>query len=120
MRKYETIIIVKPDLPEEELKAVSDKIQDTLTGMNADLRRLEDWGTRKLAYLIEKYSRGHYYYLRFDGDSKVVAELERRMRLDDRFLRYQTVKIEKEVEVTPVAEAPAEPEATEEAAAEEA
>ena len=42
---------------------------------------------------IKKSARGRYYYLRFDGDSALIAELERRLRLDDKVLRYQSVNI---------------------------
>ena len=99
MRMYETIYIVQPDLGEEDLKGISTKVQDVIAGMNGDFKRLEDWGTRKLAYPIEKYPRGRYYYLRFDGDSTLIAELERRLRLDDKVIRYQSVKLEKETAI---------------------
>lgn len=102
MRKYETIIIVQPDLGDDELKALGEKIQETIAGMKGEVTRLEDWGVRKLAYLVNKFPRGRYYYLRFDGEANVVAELERRLRLDDKVLRYQTVKLEKEAETAPV------------------
>jgi len=95
-RMYETIIIVQPDLGDEELKALSAKIQDVISTMKGDFRRLEDWGVRKLAYPINKVVRGRYYYLRFDGDAPLIAELERRLRLDDKVVRYQSVKIEKD------------------------
>lgn len=117
MRKYETIFIVKPDLSEDDLKAVSEKAQEVVTSMSGDVRRLEDWGVRKLAYIVDKFPRGRYFYFRFDAGADVVAEMERRLRLDDRVLRYQTVKIEKETAAPApaVAEAPA-PEAAPEAA----
>ena len=54
---------------------------------------MDDWGIRKLAYPIKKSARGRYYYLRFDGDSALIAELERRLRLDDKVLRYQSINI---------------------------
>jgi small subunit ribosomal protein S6 len=54
---------------------------------------MDDWGIRKLAYPIKKSARGRYYYLRFDGGSALIAELERRLRLDDKVLRYQSVNI---------------------------
>ena len=91
MRMYETIYIVQPDLGEEEIKAISTKVQDVIASMNGDFKRLEDWGPRKLAYPIAKFARGRYYYLRFDGDSALIAELERRLRLDDKVIRYQSV-----------------------------
>lgn len=95
-RMYETIIIVKPDLGDEETKALTAKVEDIIGKMKGDFRRLEDWGVRKLAYPINKLSRGRYYYLRFDGDSALIAELERRLRLDDKVIRYQSVKLETE------------------------
>ena len=104
-RMYETIYIVRPDLADEELKGISAKVQEIVTSMKGDFRRLEDWGVRKLAYPINKVTRGRYYYLRFDGDAPLIAELERRLRLDDKVIRYQSVKLEKEVEA-PVAAQP--------------
>jgi small subunit ribosomal protein S6 len=101
---YETIIIVQPDLGDEETKALTTKVQEVISSMKGDFKRLEDWGARKLAYPINKFSRGRYYFLRFDGDASLIAELERRLRLDDKVLRYQSVKIEKET-VAPVAAA---------------
>ena len=98
MRMYETIIIVQPDLGDEELKALSAKIQEVIASMKGDFQRLEDWGVRKLAYPINKAIRGRYYYLRFDAEAPLIAELERRLRLDDKVIRYQSVKLESEVE----------------------
>jgi small subunit ribosomal protein S6 len=104
---YETIIIVQPDLGEDETKALTAKVQEVISSMKGDFKRLEDWGSRKLAYPINKFSRGRYYFLRFDGDAPLIAELERRLRLDDKVLRYQSVKIEKEASA-PVVAAPTE------------
>ncbi len=97
MKMYETIFIVKPDLGEDETKGLTAKVQEVITSMKGDFKRLEDWGARKLAYPINKFNRGRYYFLRFDGDAPLIAELERRLRLDDKVLRYQSVKLEKEV-----------------------
>ncbi len=105
MRMYETIFIVQPDLGDEDLKVIAAKVQDVITNMKGDFKRLEDWGPRKLAYPINKFARGRYYYLRFDGDSTLIAELERRLRLDDKVIRYQSVKLEEDVAV-PVAAPP--------------
>jgi small subunit ribosomal protein S6 len=116
MRMYETIYIVQPDLGEEELKALSAKVQDIVATMNGDFKRLEDWGVRKLAYPINKSPRGRYFYLRFDGDSALIAELERRLRLDDKVIRYQSVKLEQDVVAPAAAPVKAAEEGTEEVA----
>jgi len=114
MRKYETIFILQPDLSEDDVKSVTEKVQDVVASFKGDFHRLDDWGTRKLAYAIRKFPRGRYYYLRFDGGAQLVAELERRLRLDEKVLRYLSVNITDEPEkkvaerkpVTEAAEAP--------------
>lgn len=93
MRKYETIYILQPDLGEDEIKVVADKVQDVIASYKGALQRLEDWGVRKLSYPIRKCARGRYLYLRFDGGRELIAELERRLRLDEKVLRYQSVNI---------------------------
>ena len=126
MRKYETIFILQPELSEDEIKSVTAKAQDVISSYNGECLRMDDWGIRKLAYPIKKSARGRYYYLRFDGESALIAELERRLRLDEKVLRYQSVNItdlperiapEKKVDL---AEATAEEDAEETSAAEEA
>jgi small subunit ribosomal protein S6 len=121
-RMYETILIVQPELGEEDLKGISARIQEVIADGKGDFKKLEDWGVRKLAYPINKFARGRYYYLRFDGDAALIAELERRFRLNDKVIRYQSVKLEKET-AAPVAVKPVEVEevaagATEESPAE--
>jgi len=112
MRKYETIFILQPELSEDDIKSVTTKAQDVISSYKGDCLRMDDWGIRKLAYPIKKCARGRYYYLRFDGESALIAELERRLRLDEKVLRYQSVNItdlpervtpEKKVELTDAA-----------------
>ena len=110
-RMYETIYIVKPDLADEENKALTTKINEVIAKMNGEVRKLEDWGVRKLAYPIDKITRGRYMYLRSDGDAELIAELERRLRLDERVIRYQSVKLEKDT-VTAAPATPVEAEET--------
>jgi small subunit ribosomal protein S6 len=119
-RMYETIYIVKPDLADEENKSLTAKVNEVVEKMNGDVRKLEDWGIRKLAYPIAKLVRGRYMYLRSDGDAALIAELERRLRLDDRVIRYQSVKLDKDtVAAAPVATVEAEETAPVEEAASE-
>ena len=93
MRKYETIFILQPELSEDDIKSVTTKAQDVISSYKGECLRMDDWGIRKLAYPIKKSARGRYYYLRFDGESALIAELERRLRLDEKVLRYQSINI---------------------------
>lgn len=102
MRMYETIFILQPDLSDDDIKEITGRVEMVISEKNGELKQLADWGVRKLAYPINKVSRGRYYYLRVDGGNDLIAELERRLRLNDKVLRYQTVKLDKDT-MSPVA-----------------
>ena len=107
MRKYETIIILQPELGEDDISVVTGKVQDVIASFKGELHRMDDWGVRKLAYSIRKCARGRYYYVRYDGVAEMIAELERRLRLDEKVLRYQSINITDEPEkVVPEKKAP--------------
>ena len=93
MRRYETIFITPPELPEEEQNEILSKVQSVLANLKGEVIKLEDWGTKKLGYEIRKNSRGHYYLLDFVSQPDAIRELERSLRLNDRILKYQTVRI---------------------------
>jgi small subunit ribosomal protein S6 len=102
MRKYETTIIVRPSISQEERQAFFDKVTELISGHNGLLIRFEDWGQRRLAYEIQKESRGYYGFVEFCGDGDLVRELERNIRLDDRGMKYMTICTAQEVDVEAV------------------
>ena len=97
MRRYETIFITHPELSEEELSELQQKINSILAGYKGDLIKLDDWGTKKLTYEIRKNSRGHFFMMDYLAGTDLIRELERNLRLNDRVLRFQTVRIADEV-----------------------
>jgi len=119
MRTYETIFIVHPDIVGDDLDAVIDKYKQILTDEGADVLKADNWGTRTLAYLVKKQSQGCYVLMIFDGPPPAIAEFERRMRIDEAIIKFQTVLLAGGYEA-PVVEAPAEEAPAEEAVAEEA
>jgi small subunit ribosomal protein S6 len=119
MRNYESLYIIHPEVVADELTAMVEKFQTILTEQGAEIHNLDNWGVRKLAYPIKKVERGCYVQTLFRAEPQVIAEYERRMRLDEKVLRFLTVKLDGDfpaVEAT--AEAP-EAETQEEATAEE-
>lgn len=98
MRRYETLFIVSPDSSEEDLKTVATKFKDVVTGMNGTVTSYDEQGKKKLAYSVKKQSKGYYVLLDYVGSADIVAELERNMRLDDRILKYLTVKLTDKVD----------------------
>ncbi len=94
MRKYETFFIIDPDLPDDVNAAVDEKFQTIVTSNNGSVLSYAPWGKKKLAYTVKKRTRGHYILMEYAGGPELVAELERNMRLDERVLKFITVKLE--------------------------
>lgn len=103
MRTYETIFIVEPNVVGEEYTATVDKFKGVLTAQGANILKVDEWGTRKLAYVVKKQNRGTYVLMAYEANPQIIAELERRMRIDESVIKFQTVYLEKGLE--PVAEA---------------
>ncbi len=122
MRNYESLYIIHPDVVGDELTAIVEKFQKVLTDQGVEIYKLDNWGTRKLAYPIQKVERGCYVQTLFTAAPEVIAEFERRLRLDEKILRFLTIRLDEEfpevVEEEPVEEAAAE--SVEEAVAETA
>lgn len=99
MRRYETIVILDPDISEDQRQPVFDRFRDAIAQGNGFLVLLDEWGPRKLAYEIKKKPRGHYTRIDFCGSGAIVDEIERFCRIDDRVLKYLTVKLDEEADV---------------------
>lgn len=98
MRQYETIYIVNPNLDADSLKEVVTKFSDLIKKLKGYIVNVNEWGKRRLAYEVKKFDRGYYVVLNFCGLPGVVQELERSLDLDDRVLKYLTVKMGEDVD----------------------
>lgn len=94
MRTYENIMIVHPDKVGDEYSAIVDKFKGVLTDLNANLLKVDEWGVRKLAYPVKKQGRGSYVLTVFEADPTIIDEFERRLRLDESVIKFQTVLME--------------------------
>ena len=122
MRTYETIFIVHPEVVGDDQTAIIDKYKTILSDQGAEVLKVENWGVRTLAYQVKKQSKGCYVLMIFDAEPTVIAEFERRMRIDEMVIKFQTVVLENgyqaPVVAEPAAEADADVEATKEQAVE--
>ena len=91
---YETMYILRPDIPEEEVESHLTKYRDMLVETGADVLDNQMRGKRRLAYPINKHKEGIYVQLSHNGDGQHVAVLEKAMRLSEDVIRYLTVKQE--------------------------
>ena len=104
MRRYETFVIIDPDLSQEQREPLIGRVEELIAQIDGFLIKTDDWGERKLAYDIKKKGRG--YYVRFDycGLAPLVNEIERFFRIDDRALKYMTVLLNGDVDLEKVKE----------------
>lgn len=97
--EYETIYILKPELPVDAVEKTADKVSGIIGKFDGEVLMQDDWGKRKLAYPIQKNARGHYVYFNYVGSNNLVGELERQLRIDDNLLRFLTVRVGEDVDV---------------------
>ena len=117
MRRYETIVIVDPDLGEEQREGVFDKIRELIPQKGGLLVEFDEWGGRKLAYEIKKKQRGYYLRIDYCGGGDLVSEMERQFRIDDRVMKYMTILLDTEADMERIQEAMTQAEQEAEAAA---
>ena len=117
MRTYETLFIVHPEVVGDDLVALIEKYRKVLTDQQAVVLKADNWGSRALAYPVKKQTRGSFVLTVFEGPPSVIAEFERRLRIDEKVIKYQTVLFEGTVTAAPAVEKPA-PEEVEAVAAE--
>ncbi len=98
LNEYETTYVARPDLTDDQMNKITEKIEGVVKAAGGTMLVTEDWGKRKLAYLINRHQKGHYIYLNYCGPSPIINEVERNLRLEDNLLRFLTVKIEDDVE----------------------
>ena len=91
MRRYETVVITDPDVPEEERKVLLDRLEGIISQKEGMLIHLDQWGMRHLAYEINKKVKGFYFCMDYLGTGALVDEIERFSRIDDRVLKFMTI-----------------------------
>jgi small subunit ribosomal protein S6 len=91
VRSYECMIIFRPTVSDEDLKASTAKYAGVIAGRDGEITGLEGWGKRRLAYEIEDHLEGHYFLFRFRGTNPILAELARQLRIDETVIRHMIV-----------------------------
>lgn len=98
MKRYETIFVSPADLSSDEMDSVIEKYKKIIDDLDGKIVKVENWGKRRLAYQIRKRREGVYILIDFGGEYTIVQELERNFKIDDRILRYQSVKLSDKID----------------------
>ena len=93
MNKYESMYILKPTIDEETRKSIVEKFKNLVEENGGKMEKVDEWGTRKLAYEIDYISEGYYVLMTFEAEPTLPLELERNYNIHDVVLRYNIIKL---------------------------
>ena len=94
MRHYEIVLLIHPD-QSEQVPAMLERYKAVLAAAGGKVHRVEDWGRRQLAYMIQKLAKAHYLCLNIECSAETLTELETGFRFNDAVLRHLTVAMDK-------------------------
>ena len=102
MRRYEAVVIIEPDVADDEVKALTEKYGDLIKSHEGEVIKIEDWGIKKLAYLVKKRDKGRYILFDFVSGPTLISELERQFKITENIMKYLTVKLDEDVDLEAV------------------
>ncbi|MBK7228699.1 MAG: 30S ribosomal protein S6 [Ignavibacteriales bacterium] len=91
---YESAVLINAALDDQQIELVLTRIKDFITNNGGQIREVDNWGRKRLAYPVEKSKIGYYAIYRFDAPGDLIAKLERIYSLDEQILRYLTLKLD--------------------------
>ncbi len=94
LRDYELVVVISPEVPEEEFEATTDNISRFITDRRGTISQTERWGKRKLAYPIKHFVEGNYVLTRFKLKPTLSKELEANLRISEDVLRHLLIRLE--------------------------
>ena len=95
MRRYELMLVFRPDAPDERLSAIIDRTTRQMTAAGGQIVKVAPWGRRRLAYPIDRQREGSYHIIVFEAPASAVAELERSLLITEEVLRHLVVRQER-------------------------
>jgi small subunit ribosomal protein S6 len=96
MRTYEVMIIVRPDLTDEDLDRLISTLEGHITTGGGTVKSIERMGKRRLAYVVRKFADGVYVLYTVEGEGRIIRELERRLRVAEPVIKFLTVRADEE------------------------
>ena len=100
MREYESIFLIRPDLAEDLVDKIVERMRGIVHRDGGKVIKVENWGKKKTAYEVKKHPRAIFVRFLYLGDTKMVAEFERNLRMTDDVLKYQSLKLSEDVDAS--------------------
>ena len=97
MRRYELMLVLRPDAPDDRIQAVLEKATRQITDSGGQIVKAAPWGRRRLAYPIDRYREGSYHILHFDAPPEGIIDLERTLLITEDVLRHLVVRVDRPV-----------------------
>ncbi len=97
MRRYELMLVLRPDAPDDRAQAVLDRTTRQITSTGGQIVKVAPWGRRRLAYPIDRHREGSYHIVVFEAPGDTVAEVERGLLITEEVLRHLVVRVERPV-----------------------
>lgn len=95
-RTYEVMYIIDPETPGDKVTKLNDAVGKLIEKEGGSVVRMDDIGMKTMAYPIQKKEEGYYVLFEIEGTGQEIAELERRMRVNDMIMRYITVRVDED------------------------
>ncbi|HEY7736642.1 MAG TPA: 30S ribosomal protein S6 [Candidatus Limnocylindrales bacterium] len=97
MRRYELMLVLRPDVPDERIQAVIDRTTRQIVAGEGQILKVAPWGRRRLAYPIDRHREGSYHIVLFESPAEVIVELERSLLITEELLRHLITRDERPV-----------------------
>lgn len=92
MNKYELAVVVNAKIEDDERAATIEKVKACIERFGGTITNVDEWGKKRLAYEVQKMKEAFYFFIQFDADSTVPAEIESRIRIMENVIRYLCVR----------------------------
>jgi small subunit ribosomal protein S6 len=100
MRRYELMLVLRPDVPDDKSQAVIDRTTRQITAAGGQITKVAPWGRRRLAYPIDRFREGSYHIILFQAPGDALVELEHNLQITEEVLRHLVTRDERPVKVS--------------------
>ncbi len=95
MRRYELMLVLRPDVADDRVQQVLDRTTRGIAASDGQIVKVSPWGRRRLAYPISGYREGSYFIVVFEAPSAAIEELERSLNITEDVMRHLVVRLER-------------------------